>query len=80
MRKHNSNPKNLVCKSSYKDRLIELKPERYLSDLLLIGVWQDYKELAAFVVPISVWKDKNQLLEIVNEIIFNTIQKTGTWK
>jgi hypothetical protein len=64
---------------SNKDKLIELKAERWLLDLILVGVWKGENELGAFVVPMEVWKDESQILEIVNTVMLNTGYNTVRW-
>jgi len=75
MRKHNYNPKNNGTTNSTKDKEITLIPEPFLPGFFLIGVWMGEVELAAFVAPIEVWKDRKEMTEIVNVILANTIQK-----
>lgn len=79
MSKHNINPKNSRATNSTKDKEITLIPERYLPNMVLIGVWMGEVELSAFVAPIEVWKDKTELLKIVNEILAKTIKKQAKW-
>ena len=67
-------------KGQRKDKLIKVKPEKWFFGLILVSIWKGKTELAAFVVSKEVWQDKEQLLEIVNSILLNTINKTGQWK
>jgi hypothetical protein len=77
MHEHSNNPNKID--DSNKDKLIELKAERWLLDLILVGVWKGENELGAFVVPMEVWKDESQILEIVNTVMLNTGYNTVRW-
>jgi hypothetical protein len=80
MRKHSNSPENIGNKNSTKDKEIALIPEPYFPGFVLVGVWKKEVELAALVLPVSVWMDKTKMLEIVNEILIKTLNKTGRWK
>ena len=78
MRKHSNSPKKVT--DSDKDKLIELRPERYFIGLILVGIWQGENELGVVIVPDEVWKNKDDLKLIVNEVLIKTLNKTGRWK
>ena len=77
MRKHSNSPKKVT--DSDKDKLIELRPERYFIGLILVGIWQGENELGVVIVPDEVWKNKDDLKLIVNEVLIKTLNKTGRW-
>ena len=78
MRKHSNSPKKVS--NSDKDKLIELRPERYFIGLILVGIWQGENELGAVIVPDEIWKNKDDLKLVVNEVLIKTLNKTGRWK
>jgi hypothetical protein len=67
-------------KGQDKNKLIKVKPEKWFFGLILVSIWKGKNELAAFVVSKEVWQDNEQLLEIVNSVLLDTINKTGQWK
>ena len=77
MRKHSNSPKKVS--NSDKDKLIELRPERYFIGLILVGIWQGENELGAVIVPDAIWKNKDDLKLVVNEVLIKTLNKTGRW-
>ena len=77
MRKHSNSPKKVS--NSDKDKLIELRPERYFIGLILVGIWQGENELGAVIVPDEIWKNKDDLKLVVNEVLIKTLNKTGRW-
>ena len=78
MRKHSNSPKKVT--DSDKDKLIELRPERYFIGLILVGIWQGENELGAVIVSDEIWKNKDDLKLVVNEVLIKTLNKTGRWK
>lgn len=77
MRKHSNSPKKVS--NSDKDKLIELRPERYFIGLILVGIWQGENELGVVIVPDEVWKDKDDLKLIVNEVLIKVLNRAGRW-
>lgn len=66
-------------KGQDKDKLIKVKPEKWLFGLILVSIWKGENELAAFVVKKEVWQDNEQLLEIINSVLLDSINRTGQW-
>jgi len=64
---------------SYKDKVIEVRPERFFTGLISVGIWQGENELGVVVVPDEVWKNKDDLMLIVNEVLIKTLNKTARW-
>jgi len=77
MRKHSNSPEKVS--NSNKDKLIELRPERFFTGLLLVGIWQGENELGVVIVPDEVWKDKDDLKLIVNEVLIKVLNRAGRW-
>lgn len=77
MRKHSNSPKKVT--DSNKDKLIELRPERYFIGLILVGIWQGENELGVVIVPDEVWKNKDDLKLIVNEVLIKVLNRAGRW-
>lgn len=64
---------------SDKDKLIELRPEKWDNDKILVGLWQGENEIGAFVVSKEILKDETLLLDIVNSTLLISGYTTGQW-
>ena len=77
MLEHSHNPNKI--NDSNKDSIVEIIAEEFGFNLLLVGIWHGENELASFTVPYEVWKDENQILEIVNSILLNSGKDVVKW-
>lgn len=69
MKKHNISPKVSLIGGQDKCREIRIEVEPYFINMVLVGVWEDETEHAAFVCPIAIWKKSEERDALLSNVL-----------